>query len=413
MDDINSNPSAQPTIIPEQEEEGIDIKALGRGLWDGRKTIIITTVIFIVLGLVAALTMKRTYTVKTVMVPQLGNSKNSGLGGLAALAGFDLGGASSNGELSPLIYPQIVNSIPFRLELIHTPLHFEKCDTAISLYDYFLSDYNKPTAIDIIKRYTIGLPGVLMSSLRKEEPDLVIPNIIESGDSTDPRAKAIVVNKDEQKIIAGFANNVTLDVDKKEGYVTLTVNGNEPIMTAELALKTQRHLQDMVTRFRIEKSQSELEYIQARYNEAKEESDRLQAALAGTTDRFQDVVTTTANVGKERLRSKYNVANAIYMELAKQLEQAKMQVKKDTPVFTIIEPVAIPMKPSNSRAKTLIIWTFLGFVLGCGIVMLKGYWPKVKEMFANPDEEESEEEKNLSRKERRARRKQKKQEANN
>jgi uncharacterized protein involved in exopolysaccharide biosynthesis len=158
-------------------------------------------------------------------------------------------------------------------------------------------------------------------------------------------------------------------------------HGFEPIQTADLALRAQQLLQEEVTRLRVEKSQSELEYIQARYNEAKEESDRYQAALAGTTDRYQDVVTTTANIGKQRLQSKYNVANAIYMELAKQLEQAKMQVKRDSPIFAIIQPVTVPMKPDNSRAKTVIVWTFLGFVLGCGIVIGKDYWKKFRASF--------------------------------
>ena len=48
----------------EEEEEGIDIIALVKSMWKGRKTIIISTAIFMALGLVAALTMKRTYTVK-------------------------------------------------------------------------------------------------------------------------------------------------------------------------------------------------------------------------------------------------------------------------------------------------------------------------------------------------------------
>ena len=57
-----------------------------------------------------------------------------------------------------------------------------------------------------------------------------------------------------------------------------------------------------------------------------------------------------------------------------------MQVKKDTPVFTVIQPVTVPMQAANSRAKTLVVWTFFGFILGCGIVLLKGYMPKIKEM---------------------------------
>ena len=100
------------------DEEGIDIMALVKQLWDGRKTIIIWTCSFIVLGLIAALTMKRTYTVSTVMVPQVGSKSNSSLSSLASLAGIDLGTSSSGAELSPLIYPQIVSSVPFRKELM-------------------------------------------------------------------------------------------------------------------------------------------------------------------------------------------------------------------------------------------------------------------------------------------------------
>ena len=64
----------------EEEDGGIDIMAMVRSLWDGRKTIIIVTAVFIVLGLVAALTMKRTYTVQSTMVPQMSSRSNSSLG---------------------------------------------------------------------------------------------------------------------------------------------------------------------------------------------------------------------------------------------------------------------------------------------------------------------------------------------
>lgn len=372
------------TTATAEEEGGIDIMALLRGLWDGRKTIFICLGIFIVLGLVAALSMKRTYSVTTVMVPQMGDAK-SGLGGLAALAGFDMGAASNNGELSPLIYPQIVSSVPFRLEMMHTPLHYQKCDTLISMFDYAKAKYEKPSVFSYVMKYTIGLPGVILGSLSSKPKEVTLPG----GNGTDDGTpKPVVVSMDEYKMLQGMGQVISLDVDKKEGYITMHVNGSEPIQTAELALKAQQLLQDEVTRFRTEKSQSELEYIQARYDEAKAEAERYQMALAGSRDRMQNVVTTSSTVGKERLQSKFNVANTVYLEMAKQLEQAKMKVKKDTPAFSIIEPVTLPMKPSNSRTKTLIIWVFLGVVVGCGIVLVKGYWPKLKEKFQKPETEE-------------------------
>ena len=332
------------------------------------------------LGLVAALTMKREYSVSTVMVPQLNSkSSSSSLSSLASLAGFDLGSATGGTELSPLLYPQIVNSVPFRLEMMHTPLHFNKCDTMISMFDYAELKLDKKSPFALIKKYTLGLPGVIMKAIRGEQPEVELR--AESGSDSVAEAQPMVVSVKESAMLEEFDKVVSLAVDKKEGYITLTVNGSEPIQTAELALAAQQLLQEEVTRFRVEKSESELEYIQARYDEIKKEAESYQDQLARITDRSQSTIGTRNDIERNRIQAKYNVANTIYTEMAKHLEQAKMQVKKDTPVYTVIQPVTVPMKPANSRAKTLIVWTFFGFILGCGIVLGKEYIPKLKEQF--------------------------------
>lgn len=348
----------------QEEEEGIDILAILKKMWVGRKFILIVTGIFIVLGLIAALTMQRTYTVSSTMVPQLGSSRNSQLSSLASLAGFDLGtSAMSSQELSPLVYPQIVGSVPYRLELLYTPVHYEKVDTAVSMYTYY-KDIKKPTVFETVKKYTIGLPGLILGSLRKDPPEVVLVE----GTASDGTPKPYLISKAEDKFLKYLAQTVTLTVDKKEGYLTLTVTGTERLQTAELAIKAQELLQEEITRFRTEKAEAQLAYIQARHNEIKAEMESYQSALATVRDRSQDMPTTRARIEQERIQAKYNVAYSIYLEMAKQLEQAKMQVKRDTPVMTIIQPITVPRKPSNSRSKVLIIWTFFGFVLSAAWV---------------------------------------------
>ena len=370
----------------EDEDEGIDLIALIKNLWDGRRTIIIWTCIFIALGLIAALTMQRKYTVKTVMVPQMNSSGSSSLSSLASLAGFDLGSATSGSEISPLIYPQIVNSVPFRLELLYTPLHFEKVDRPVDMMTYS-QEYAKLTLAYVIQEYIIGLPSLLIGlpSLLKEairgDKVIVLP------DSTSEGPKPLIITKDEEGILEKIAESVSLVVDRKEGFLTLTVRGIEPIQTAELAMKAQQLLQDEVIRLQTEKAQSDLDYIQARYDEAKAEAELYQERLAVITDRSQSMTTTRDRIERDRIQSKYTIANSIYTEMAKQLEQSKMQVKKDTPVFTIIQPVQVPIKSSNSRVRTLILWTFLGGVIGCGIVLSKGWMPKLKAKFAEEEKQ--------------------------
>ena len=60
-----------------EEEGGINIIAIVKGLWEGRKTIIIWTCVFMAIGLVAAIFIQRKYSVSTVMVPQMESSKSS------------------------------------------------------------------------------------------------------------------------------------------------------------------------------------------------------------------------------------------------------------------------------------------------------------------------------------------------
>lgn len=368
----------QNNFVPQDEEDGVDIIAIIKSLWNGRKTVIKWTCAFMVIGLLMAIFLPSKYKVETMMVPQMEGSKSS-LSNLASLAGFDLGTQNGGSELSPLIYPQIVSSIPFRKELMYSSYHYEDVDTAVSMFTYTY-DIAKPSVFDVIIKYTVKLPFVIKNAISKKE-DVVLPDSI-----NDDSPKPIVLTKDESDLIEKIGELVSLEVDQKEGTINLIAKGTERIQTTELALKAQQLLQEEITRFKVEKSQSELDYIQARYDEVKKEAENYQERLAVLTDRSQDMTSARDRIERERIQAKYSIANSIYNELAKQLEQARMKVKKDTPVFTVIKPVKVPNKTANSRVKTFIIWTFLGGVLGCGIVIGKGYMPKLKEMFASADD---------------------------
>jgi uncharacterized protein involved in exopolysaccharide biosynthesis len=81
----------------------------------------------------------------------------------------------------------------------------------------------------------------------------------------------------------------------------------------------------------------------------------------------------------ERLQGEYSIALNVYNELAKQLEQAKIQVKEETPVFSVLEPAMIPREKSKPKKPMIVaIWLFLGGILGVGIVFGKGYLKEIK-----------------------------------
>lgn len=281
------------------------------------------------------------------------------MSGLASLAGVDLGMAETS-ELSPVIYPQVVQSVPFMLELMHTPLHFNKVDTVVSYFEYY-TEVKKPSVLGVVKKFTVGLPGVLLSAIRKAPEELVLP-----GDMGD---KPISMSRDEYDLKKGLSEKISLMVDKKEGYLTLSVSMPEPLVAAEMAQKAQSLLQRYIITYKVEKSQAELDFIQERYDAAKEEAEEQQVAYAKLSDQYKDLTSRVPQVELQKVQTRMTIANSVYQQLASQLEQAKIQVKKDTPVFTIVEPVTVPTERSKpSRAKILVIWVFLGGVLGVGVV---------------------------------------------
>ncbi len=57
------------------------------------------------------------------------------------------------------------------------------------------------------------------------------------------------------------------------------------------------------------------------------------------------------------------LAYEVYKSLAQQLEDSKIKVKEETPVFTIIEPIVIPIQKSEPlRIFITITFMLIGFL---------------------------------------------------
>lgn len=353
------------------DEDEIDLIALGKTFWGGRRTVILSVLIFGILGFFIAIGTPKEFEANAVMVPSGSDSKLGslgGLGGLAAMAGINLNAASGS-DLSPSVYPKIVSSLPFQLELMKTPLTLEGHSTPVTLFDYYTTT-QKP---NVFLKYTLGLPGVIMKALKGEKPE-----ISAMADSKQP----LQLTSKQQAVQQILTNIVTLEVDKKEGLITLTAKMPEALAAAQLGQRALELLQHYITEFKIMKAKSSLDFIQQRYDETTKQYISAQERLASFRDRNKNVSLATVKTEEERLSSQYNLIYGVYSELAKQLESAKIQVKEDTPVFTVLEPVSIPTKKSKpNRPMILFIWIFVGGIIGTGMVFGKGFVASVKKQW--------------------------------
>jgi uncharacterized protein involved in exopolysaccharide biosynthesis len=122
-----------------------------------------------------------------------------------------------------------------------------------------------------------------------------------------------------------------------------------------------------------------MEFIQNRFDEKKKEFEGAQAKLAGFRDRNKNVTSALARTEEEQLQNEYLLAFNVYSELAQQLEQARIKVKEDTPVFSIIKPVTVPLEKSKpNRTLIVLIWIMIGALGGAGVVFGRKYLPEVK-----------------------------------
>jgi hypothetical protein len=351
-----------------QRDTEVDFINLARTLWEGKIIVGKLILLSLFIGFFVAILTPNEFTASATMVPQISDSKSklsglsgslSGLSGLAAMAGINLN-TTMGSDLSPKTYSSIISSVPFQLELMKTPLNFEKLDSQITLYDY----YTKIKKGNLFIKYTIGLPSLIIKTLKGEK---------KSKFSSTSNPLYILTEKqvEVQKIIE---KQVAISVNDADGNVSIISSLPEAYAAAQLVQSTQAILQRYITEFKIEKAKVDQEFIQQRFDEAKKNYQAAQQQLALFRDRNKNMSQAVAKTEEERLYGDYTLVTGVYSELAKRLEQAKIQVKEETPVFTIIRPVSVPTEKSRpNRPVILAISAFIGFVVGIVWVLGKDF----------------------------------------
>jgi Chain length determinant protein len=348
----------------------IDLLALFRIFWSGKRTVIKYTLLSGMLALLFAMFVPNEYTAVTILVPSGNESSSklgglSGIGGLAAMAGININ-ASAGSELSPILYPKIVSSLPFMLELMNSPLNFKELNKPVTLFEYY-SEHYKPNPLI---KYTLGIPGIIINAFQHQRKDVEIANI-----SNEP----LEISLNQRFVFQTLKNLVILEVDAKEGILTLKTTMPEPKAAAQLGQRAQLLLQKYITEFKIRKAKANLDFIQQRVDETTRKFEEAQQRLASFRDRNKNISLSTSKAEEERLSSQYNLIYGVYSDLSKQLEQSKIQVKQDTPVFTIIEPVSVPSKKSKpNRIVIIFMGLFIGGVIGTVSVFWNRFTSSVK-----------------------------------
>ncbi|KAF5053862.1 Chain length determinant protein [anaerobic digester metagenome] len=358
----------------------IDLKDLIVQLWKKRKFILAVTGLFFLLGIFIAFTLPVEYTAQSVILPQSGRQSSLGnLGSLASIVGVNMGTTvMAEGNISTGIYPQIVNSLPFVREIMETPIVVERSDgKEITLYEYYSEKkYRSKNVFTVIKKYTIGLPGTLISAFRssKNMQEVTIHTAI-TPDSTG----IVSISRQEQAVYNAIKGSIQYEYNTKEGIIKLGYTFPEPLAAAQISEQLHKSLEKYVINYKIEKVQENLNFVEQSFAEARKDFLQKQANLAAFQDANRGLITASSRTAETRLRSEYDIAFTIYNELAKQREQAQLSMKEEKPILTVINPVTVPLeKSAPRRSMILAVFLLLGLIVSTGWVLAKPFIEDIK-----------------------------------
>ena len=207
------------------------------------KFILKVTICFMLLGLVMALTMIKEYTAQVVVAPESSNSSmmGGGLGSLASMVGLDLGSVGGDDAIYPLLYPDIVQSLPFMSSLFDVNVKSQD-GTVDTTYFYYVDKLQKKNWVGMVKSAPKkAIKGVMkLFSAKKQTGDPAV---------FDPYN----LSEKQMQMIENLSGVVSIFVDKKTNVITLSFTDQDPLIAATMVDTVMYRLQNQITAYRIKK----------------------------------------------------------------------------------------------------------------------------------------------------------------
>ena len=369
-----TNPEYRPATEDDDELQ-IDWMGILRQVLAIRKKLYIAAAVGVVLGILIALGTPKQYTVNITLSPEMSSSKSGS--GLASMAASFLGGSIGNDSpdaLNATLAPDIVASTPFLLELFDARVvsQDKQIDTTFTAY----LDEQKSSWMG----YVLKAPGMAISGIKslfsdkKEKTETIQEGTIE-------------LNEEDAAKLEGLRQQITAEVDKKTAITTLSVTLQDPKVTATIADSVVSKLQQYITAYRTSKAKEDCQYLEKLYKERQQEYYDAQQRYARYVDANSNVVFQSTLAERERLQNDMNLAYQVYSQVAQQLQVARAKVQEEKPVFAVVEPAVVPLNPSGTSRKVIVLgFIFLAVAFtGAWELLGKKYWQLLKEGLKQKD----------------------------
>jgi uncharacterized protein involved in exopolysaccharide biosynthesis len=345
----------------EDSEITIDISKIFKVIGKHKWLILIVTILFSGVGVFIAINTPNEYVSQVQILPEL-ESKDAAGGlskfkSLAGLAGVDLSSLSSSEAVRPDLYPNILQSTPFLMDVMAMKVYAYKYKQTLAVSRFLAENDKRELATKIFGE-----------SEEKIDKDAILIN------PKDVPLETIRLDKKQDESIKNLQKRIGATLDKKSGVISISVKMQDPLVAATLVKYAQDYLTEYVVKYRTEKTKKDINFLNDRLTEAKRRYDNALYAYSSYQDRNKSLFLNIAKDEGKKLQYEVDLSYNLYAELAKQLEEAKIKVHRETPIFKVLEPAQIPVKKSEPKRSVMVIgFAFLGMILSLVYVLARNF----------------------------------------
>ncbi|MEB2779636.1 GNVR domain-containing protein [Algoriphagus sp. C2-6-M1] len=333
-----------------------------RKIFSYKRRLLAFTLAGLLLGILIAFTSPKEYTSSSLVI--LEESESTGqfgqMGALAGLAGISIPQMQGDQtRLSAELFPDVIHSRDFLLDIMKEGFYFQSKNMEMTLEEYYAEE--RPG--NIVKKtidFIFSIPARVIGVFSSNDLN---STLAETSDSESVELGYVAVTSQENYVLRQLKERITIDDQMK--LIELNVSMPEPKISAQVNALVLARLIDYVTNYKTVKQKINLEFVEERVEEAQVKFQESQLKLASFRDSNQGIISRRAMTKEEQLQFEFNISFNIYNTLKQELEQATIQLKRETPVFTVMEKASIPLGPSKPNKPLIIIFSmFLGIFIG-------------------------------------------------
>ena len=292
-------------------------------LWASRKLIAVITGSVTAAAIIISYLLPQYFASTVVILPEASQSKLAALGGLSDLA--SLAGVNVGAEASPTkLYPVIVKS-----EAVLKNVIYRKYRT---------------------KAFTDSVTLVQLWDGGEENPLLAYETVLRS-----------------------LRDELDVSLDSKTNVLTVSLLTKEPQLSADIVNAIAHELDVFSRTKRTTNASAQRKWIEGRLTEVKADLENSEIALKDFRENNRRVVDSPDLLLKQgRFIREVEISSALFAELKKQYEVAKIEEIKNIPIVNVMDagrPAAKNEKPK--KAIIAVVFFLLSFFGGIGFVFLR------------------------------------------